>query len=144
MTKKTTTVKADPAPAKDVVPARDEKGRFPAGVSGNPAGRTKGAKNRITLERLLLEEQLRTTLSTEGPKLMKKAVKMALDGNDRVMRVLLDKMLATPKGDDSENAQDRDVKVIIQNLTTQNPSQQARPPIEGTVVRTQITKETPP
>lgn len=135
------TVKADPAPAQDVVPARDEKGRFPAGVSGNPAGRAKGAKNRITLERLLLEEQLRTALSEKGPEILKKAVKMALDGNDKVMRVLLDKMLATPKGDDSEGAADRDIKVIVQNLTTTSP--ESRPPIEGAVIRTQITKESP-
>lgn len=72
---------------------------------------------------------------------MKKAVKMALEGNDKVMRVLLDKMLATPKGDDSDGATDRDIKVIVQNLTT--TSQEARPAIEGTVIRTQIPKEAP-
>lgn len=139
MTKKTTAKAETPAPeSPPQVPApRDDKGRFPAGVSGNPGGRAKGTKNRITLERLLLEEQLRTALSTDGPKLLAKAVKMAMSGNDRVMRVLLDKMLATPKGDDSEGAADRDVKVIIQNLT----SSPTRPPIEGTVIRHQVTKE---
>ena len=134
------------SPAPDILPSdlpvpapRDDKGRFPAGVSGNPAGRAKGTKNRITLERLLLEEKLRGALSEEGPKIMKKAIKMALEGNDKVMRVLLDKMLATPKGDDSDNAPDRDIKILVQNLTSQAPD---RPALEGTVVQTQITKET--
>jgi hypothetical protein len=71
---------------------------------------------------------------------MKKAVKMALEGNDKVMRVLLDKMLATPKGDDSDNAPDRDIKILVQNLTSSPATD--RPAIEGTVIRTQITKET--
>lgn len=127
MTKPTT------APPKDkpVVP-RDELGRFPKGTSGNPLGRAKGTKNRITLARLMLEEQLRETLTKAGPKLIKKAIRMALNGDEKVLRVLLDKMLATPKGDDSEGAADRDVKVIIQNLTGPQP---ANPPIEGFAVR---------
>jgi hypothetical protein len=129
-----------PEPTPQVPAPRDEKGRFPVGVSGNPSGRAKGTKNRITLARLLLEEQLRDTLTEEGPKIMRKAIKMALSGDDKVMRVLLDKMLATPKGDDSDGAQDRDVKVIIQNLTSTIPG---RPAIEGTVIRQQVTKEPP-
>jgi hypothetical protein len=96
---------------------RASGGQFAPGQSGNPAGRAKGTKNKITLARLMLEDQLRDILSQEGPKLMRKAVKMALkDGNDRVMRVLLDKMLTTPRGGDDNESGDRDVKVVVQNL----------------------------
>lgn len=38
---------------------RDESGRFVAGVSGNPAGRAKGIRNQMTLERLAFEKALR-------------------------------------------------------------------------------------
>lgn len=101
---------------------RTEKGQFVAGQSGNPAGRAKGTKNKITLARLMLEDQLREVLAEEGPKLMKKAIKMALkDGNDRIMRVLLDKMLTTPKDMDSGESQDRDIKVTVQNLIPAAP-----------------------
>jgi len=80
-------------------------------------GRTKGSKNRVTFLRLELEEALRNKLTRDGIKIYNKAVKMALSGNDKVMKVLLDKMLASPKGDDSENAKDTDVRITIQNLT---------------------------
>lgn len=80
-------------------------------------GRVKGSKNRVTFLRLELEEALRNKLTRDGIKIYNKAVKMALSGNDKVMKVLLDKMLASPKGDDPENAKDTDVRIVIQNLT---------------------------
>lgn len=123
------------------VDSRDEHGRFVKGVSGNPAGRLKGTKNKITLARLMLEDQLREMLTDKGPKLMHKAIRMALKGDDKVMRVLLDKMLATPKGDDSDNATDRDVKVIIQNLT--DPRLVNRPVIEGQSITIKLPPEAP-
>lgn len=103
-----------PAPA----PERLPNGQFPPGVSGNPAGRAKGTKNAITLARLMLEETLRESLTKAGPKLMHKAIRMALKGDDKIMRVLLDKMLATPRGDDSDSAVERDIQIVIQNLTS--------------------------
>lgn len=111
----------DETPDKPPV-VRTDKGQFVKGVSGNPVGRAKGTKNKITLARLLLESELRETLTSEGPKLMRKAISMAMGakgkpGNDKIMRVLLDKMLATPRGDDSDQGGDRDVKVIIENHT---------------------------
>lgn len=113
-------------------------GQFVPGQSGNPAGRAKGTKNKITLARLMLEDELRTILEVEGPKLMRKAVKMALkDGNDRIMRVLLDKMLTTPKDSDSGESQDRDIKVTVQNLIPA-PAPQGKL-IEGDSVRIPVT-----
>lgn len=90
-----------------VAAKRTEKGQFVKGVSGNPLGRVKGTKNKITIARLLLEEVLRDELTKEGPKLMKKAISMAMGdkkrpGNDKIMRVLLDKMLASPRGEEDK------------------------------------------
>lgn len=115
---------------------RTEGGKFAPGVSGNPAGRAKGSKNKITLARLLLEEALRNQLTEAGPKLMTQAIKQALKGNDRIMRVLLDKMLTTPRDMDSSDGQDRDVKVVVQNLI-KAPDQ--RPAIQGESVRIPVT-----
>jgi len=114
------------------VPARNPDGTFPKGVSGNPAGRVKGTKNRITMARLMLEETLRESLTAAGPKLLRKAIKMALSGDDKVMRALLDKMLATPRGDDETGTGDRDIRIVLQNFT--GPQAQL-PAIDGTVVR---------
>lgn len=100
-------------------PAPKPVGRpFQAGEdSRRQIGRMKGSKNRVTFLRLELEEALRNKLTRDGIKIYNKAVKMALAGNDKVMKVLLDKMLASPKGDDPDNARDTDVKITIQNLT---------------------------
>lgn len=95
-----------------------ETGKFLPGKSGNPKGRTKGARSRITLARLLVEEGLRRKLANKADKLLDRAIDMALDGNDRVMRALLDKMLTTPKEAEEADAVDREIRVIINNLTS--------------------------
>jgi len=120
------------------VPARTQTGQFVKGQSGNPAGRTKGTKNRITLARLMLEEGLREQLTNAGPNIMKKAIKMALDGDDKIMRVLLDKMLTTPKGDDGSDARDNEVRINITNLTQGAP---AATKVEGHTVRVAIPQQ---
>lgn len=120
---------------------RTSGGQFVPGQSGNPAGRAKGTKNRITLARLMLEESLRDALAEDGPKIMKKAIKMALSGNDRVMRVLLDKMLTTPRDQDTGESQDREINVTVQNLIPQQPKAKL---IEGESVRIPVTIPLPP
>jgi len=124
---------------------RDEKGRIQKGFSGNLAGRTRGIRNKITLDRLLLEDKLRTALEKRSPRLLEKAIDMAMghecelcrvttydekgkviippcggkvEGNDRIMRGLLDKLLSTPKHDDPGEAKDNEIKILIQNLTS--------------------------
>ncbi len=98
--------------------ARDKAtGRFKPGYSGNMVGRTKGIRNKITLDRLMVEDSLRVAIAKKSPELIVKALDMALAGNEKVMRVLLDKLLSTPKHDDPADAKDNSVKVVIQNLT---------------------------
>jgi hypothetical protein len=52
---------------------RDAEGRFEKGVSGNPAGRPRGARNRAT-------EAAELLLEGEAERLTRKAVECALDG----------------------------------------------------------------
>lgn len=97
---------------------RDSNGKFVKGSSGNLAGRSKGIRNKITFERLALEDTLREVLAKHSPKLLEKAILMGLNGNDRIMRALLDKLLATPKHDDPGEARDNKIEVVIQSLST--------------------------
>jgi len=92
-------------------------GQILPGYTGNPAGRTRGIRNKITLDRLMLEDKLRTALEKKSPKLLEKAIEMAMEGNHQIMRALLDKLLSTPKHDDPGEAKDNEVKILIQNLT---------------------------
>lgn len=80
-------VKVAPS-AKDIV--RTEDGKFPKGVSGNPAGRPKGSKNKITLLRESLELQLREQAAPDMAGVLHKATELALDGNPGMIKLLLE------------------------------------------------------
>jgi hypothetical protein len=63
---------------------------FKSGQSGNPKGRPTGTKDRRTLFRDMVEPSC--------PQLVQKAVDMALEGNEQMLKLLLDRLLpAKPK-----------------------------------------------
>lgn len=65
---------------------------FKSGQSGNPKGRPRGAKDRRTVFRDLIEPF--------SERLIAKAIDMAMEGNEPMLRLLLDRMLpAKPKDD---------------------------------------------
>lgn len=106
------------SPAKPTALPRTRKGGFPKGPHPDrQVGRKPGSKNKITFLRLELEEALRNQLRDDGLEILNKAIAMAKNGNEKVIKVLLDKMLASPKGDDGESVKDNDVRITIQNLT---------------------------
>lgn len=108
-----------PEPQDPALPAKSD-GRFKPGDQwrGNAAGRSKGVKNRITLQRLLVEEELRESLQVRAQDLLQEAIKMAMSGNDKIMRTLLDKLLATPKHAEDEQAKDTSINVTINDLSS--------------------------
>lgn len=119
-------------------------GRFRGGVEwkGNKEGRPKGIKNRITVQRLLMEEKLREQLGVNAEQLVAQAILMALNGNDRVMRVLLDKLLSTPKNSDDADSKDNSIQVVITNLTNPSSPQASQRVLPSGKVRV-ISAETP-
>jgi hypothetical protein len=110
------------APATAVAPARTPKGTFPKGVSGNPAGRAKGSRNKITLVRLETEEALRDMLAPRAKKLLRKAMAIAMDdkhpGQTKMLTTLLDKTLSSLRNEDVGEAKDTNVVVNINDLTS--------------------------
>ncbi|GAH02412.1 unnamed protein product, partial [marine sediment metagenome] len=58
---------------------------FVKGKSGNAAGRPKGLKDRRARFREMVEPL--------APELLNKAVTMALDGNEQMLRLILDRLL---------------------------------------------------
>jgi len=69
---------------------RNERGQFVPGVSGNPAGRKEGSRNRATLA-------LQQLLDGEGERIIRKAVEMALAGNETALRLVLERLLPVAK-----------------------------------------------
>jgi len=69
---------------------RNERGQFVPGVSGNPAGRREGSRNRATLA-------LQALLDGEGERVVRKAVEMALAGNETALRLVLERLIPVAK-----------------------------------------------
>jgi len=67
--------------------AGKQRGRpFERGVSGNPAGKPKGARHRATLAAEAL-------LDGEAEALTRKAIELALEGNIFALKICLDRIL---------------------------------------------------
>lgn len=92
------------------------KGRFLKGVSGNPAGRPKGSKNKITLMKLALEGELRAQLSPHMADILTQAIQKAKQGDPAMIKLLLDKTVPTTKAADDEAPAKERVQVFIGQL----------------------------
>lgn len=73
------------------VQPQSNAGQFKPGQSGNPAGRSKGCKNRATLAAEAL-------LDGEAERLTRKAVELALDGDQVALRLCLERILPPRRG----------------------------------------------
>ena len=126
---------------------RDEKGRWPAGQSGNPAGKAKGVRNQMTLERLAFEQALRRYVADP------KRANRLLKGIDRLldiaesaekdsdaltaMKIMLDRVMPAmpPKVSEEAEKTDHRLQIIIQT----NPD--ADSPVQA-VIEAEYTEET--
>lgn len=92
--------------------------QFKEGVSGNPGGRPKGSKNKITLQKIMLEEQLRDASKDRMGEVLNKAFELALAGDRTMLKLLLE--LHMSKGiAESTTATE---KVVIDIKTTAVPA----------------------
>ena len=80
-----------PAPQGPAVSGREQAtGRFRAGLSGNPKGRPRGARNRASV---LAEELLATHVSAVVETLIQKA----LGGDTRACAIIIERLIAVPR-----------------------------------------------
>jgi hypothetical protein len=120
---------ASPAESAPSEVVRADNGTWLPGQSGNPAGRIKGARNRLTIERLALETALREYIANPDNLLKLKlgidrilniAVYSVEDKNAvAAFKILADKVLTAPKdsGEQEQNTP-HSVTVVIENMTT--------------------------
>jgi hypothetical protein len=104
-------------------------GKFVKGVSGNPTGRPKGSKNKITLMKLALEGELRAQMKPHMAEILAAAIQKAKDGDPAMIKLLLDKTLPTTKAADDEAPSKERVQVVIQALP-----ERTKPVIEGRII----------
>jgi hypothetical protein len=110
---------------------RDDDGKFVQGVSGNPGGRPKGSKNKITLLRQSLELQLREQAAPNMGDVLRTAVALALDGDRAMIKLLLEMHMSKSAPEDSKGAER--VAIQINNLAS---------PKKGEVIDVTPTEET--
>lgn len=91
---------------------QDKRKLWKPGQSGNPSGRPKGSKNKVTLMKIVLEGELRTQLGPHMADILAKAISMAKAGDPAMMKLLIDKTVPTTKASDDE-ANDKE-KIVIQ------------------------------
>lgn len=100
----------------DNLPAKTRTHLWKKGQSGNPAGRPKGAKNKITMLKQALEGELRVQLGPEMATILGIAIQKAKEGNEAMIKLLLDKTLPTTKaGEDDDGGKER-IQIMIGRL----------------------------
>jgi len=73
---------------------RASDGTFVKGVSGNPVGRPKGSKNRITLLKMQAEESWRERNSTKLDAVLDQILEDALDGDKSARKMIFDALIS--------------------------------------------------
>lgn len=89
---------------KEVV-ERDESGRFL--TSGNPKGRPKGSKNRVTLLKLMAEEAVREGHTEQMLDVARLVIAQALDGDTKSQKLVWDAIMSKGTADDKTQAKEK-------------------------------------
>ena len=108
------------------VVARDEQGRFPKGVSGNPNGRPKG--RHLADLKMDLEIAVRDNLPPQRiVKILNKVAEMAENGNVAAAKLILDKTISNAAaGEDAASSGERYVVFRVENVTIQRDTPTAK------------------
>lgn len=101
-----------------------DNGRFVEGQSGNPSGRPKGSKNRITLLRQSLEVQLREAAAPDMLSVLKKAVELAQDGDRAMIKLLLELHMSKQNQDQENGVEKVEINITSSGNQTIRPVQQ--------------------
>lgn len=101
--------------APNVVPVvRDEQGRFPAGVSGNPAGRPKGTKNQITALQQELDLAIRQHLKpAKLQAIVSKMADLAESGDKKAAKLIFDSFISKAGSLAEEDEGNSGRKVVV-------------------------------
>lgn len=104
--------------------------RFKKGEINNPKGRPKGAKSVATELRKKIEGEAMTDLAEKMPTLIKKAIDMAENGNENMLKFVIERFI--PKAMVADDKSGRGIGGIVINVTSLDQVQ-ASPIIEGEV-----------
>lgn len=89
-----------------------ENGRFIPGVSGNPNGRPKGSRNRITLLKLMAEEAVREGSADKMLDVCKTIINQAIEGDKDSQKLVWAAVMSKSNLDGEKTAGDK-VQITI-------------------------------
>jgi hypothetical protein len=92
-------------------------------VSGNPLGRPRGSKNRITQAKLGIEEALRGQLHEYMPEVLTKAIEMALKGDRAMIKLLMELTISKAQAMEDNTEGREKVQITIRKLDSLNVEQ---------------------
>jgi len=90
--------------AKEGKLVRNAEGQFVEGVSGNPKGRPKGSKNRITLLKMQTEEAWRSRNQNRLDTVLDLILQDALDGDKASRRLIFDAIVSKANVQEDKSA----------------------------------------
>jgi hypothetical protein len=93
-------------------------GTWVSGQSGNPSGRPKGKRNELTELKQDLEIAVRQSVAThQVVSIVNKMVDMALLGDVKAAKLILDKFLSNPKDSEDVDTGTGGIVIRIENAT---------------------------
>lgn len=106
------------------VVTRNPDGTFPKGVSGNPAGRALGTKTHLVQVKQQLEAAVRANITpAKISKIVDKMIDMALEGNVKAAKLILDKTISPAAVTEDEEGGDTKYVFVIKNATFKKGAQ---------------------
>lgn len=111
---------------------RNAKGQFATKVSGNPLGRPKGSKNKVTLLKLMVEEAIREENVDDMLKVAKLIIGQAIDGDGRSQKLVWDAVMSKGTTDDRTQAKEK-VEINIGGIIPEKPIEVTAITIEETI-----------
>jgi hypothetical protein len=107
--------------------------RLKSGAPINLNGRPKGSRNKITAQKLAIEEALRDQLNMEMPEILLKAVEMAKGGDRTMIKLLVEMTMSKPQAVEDESSGKEKIQITVRKLNLELPKQEPIP-IEGRVI----------
>ncbi len=97
---------------------RNEKGQFVEGKSGNPLGRPKGSKNKITIAKLMVEEAFREGHANKILHVLELVLNQALEGDKTSQKLVWDSAMSKQAvAEDKTAANKQQITVHTMNVT---------------------------
>lgn len=107
-----------------------EGNKFVKGVSGNPAGRPKGSKNKITLMKLAAEEAIRDSYDVSIKDVLGLIIAQALDGDRPSQKMVWDAVMSKSANPEDKNA-GKGQGIVVKTMNITPPAAAKGALIEG-------------